>query len=308
MPGLRFVEHGPLDVEYYRDVKPIFQRSCVQCHSGDTPAAKLNLDADDQGAEVKFMGPMPGTYYRLAMDEEARFGIKPPHWPSWGFPNASRYVRKFQSRRSLLTWKIYGERLDGFSNDDVPSPTSDNPNELQWHGEPVDFQKYRDKFDLDYLGTQMPPPDAVKAGKVQPLTDEDRRTIVRWIDLGCPIDFDHGKRVSRGWMLDDQRPTLTLTYPKRDTNTRLSEIMVGLWDYGTGLKPGSMKVTASFSVDGKPAGTNLAAYMEPASQGVYVYKLKTPITSLKSGDIHVSVADNQGNVTELTRTFQVGQE
>ena len=36
----------------------------------------------------------------------------------------------------------------------------------------------------------MPPPDAVKAGKVAPLTDEDRRTLVRWIDLGCPIDLD----------------------------------------------------------------------------------------------------------------------
>ena len=46
----------------------------------------------------------------------------------------------------------------------------------------------------------MPPPEAVagtyvgpdgKKIKVAPLTDEDRRTLVRWIDLGCPIDLDY---------------------------------------------------------------------------------------------------------------------
>ena len=36
-----------------------------------------------------------------------------------------------------------------------------------------------------------------KAGKVQPLTDEDRRTICRWIDLGCPIDLDYDAAASR---------------------------------------------------------------------------------------------------------------
>ena len=55
----------------------------------------------------------------------------------------------------------------------------------------------------------MPPARAVEAGKVRPLIDEDRRTIVRWIDLGCPIDLDHDpehpQRRGRGWMLDDQR-------------------------------------------------------------------------------------------------------
>ena len=46
----------------------------------------------------------------------------------------------------------------------------------------------------------MPPPDAVagtyvgpdgKKIKVAPLSDEDKRTLVRWIDLGCPIDLDY---------------------------------------------------------------------------------------------------------------------
>jgi hypothetical protein len=74
----------------------------------------------------------------------------------------------------------------------------------------------------EFKGSIMPPPDAVKSGKVAPLTDEDRRTIVRWVDLGCPIDHDfdpaHPERPGQGWMLDDQRPTLTLTYPQAGAN------------------------------------------------------------------------------------------
>ena len=40
----------------------------------------------------------------------------------------------------------------------------------------------------------------MKAGKVAPPTDEDRRTLVRWIDLGCPVDktFDPENPAKRG--------------------------------------------------------------------------------------------------------------
>ena len=65
----------------------------------------------------------------------------------------------------------------------------------------------------------MPPPDGrARRARSQPLTDEDRRTLVRWIDLGCPIDLDYDPENPEtrgyGWMLDDNRPTLTLTYPR----------------------------------------------------------------------------------------------
>ena len=55
----------------------------------------------------------------------------------------------------------------------------------------------RNRADLDYDGKIMPPPEAVagsyvaadgKKIKVAPLTDEDKRTLIRWIDLGCPIE------------------------------------------------------------------------------------------------------------------------
>src|SRR5205823_2662651 len=121
--GLRFAEKGPLNVEYFRDVQPILRRSCVACHTskeGRTPAGNLDLDADDTQESVEQEGKFPGTYYRLALDERARYGHKPIGWHSWGYPNASRYVRKLQARRSLPIWKVFGERLDGFRHDDHP--------------------------------------------------------------------------------------------------------------------------------------------------------------------------------------------
>jgi hypothetical protein len=75
----------------------------------------------------------------------------------------------------------------------------------------------------------MRPAEAVKSGKVQPLSDEDRRTIVRWIDLGCPIDVDPNydpidpEARRSGWIGDDQRPTLTLTYPQPGANLSLQQ-------------------------------------------------------------------------------------
>src|SRR5271156_6164505 len=103
----------------------------------------------------------------------------------------------------------------------------------------------------------MPPPEAVagtyvgpdgKKIKVAPLTDEDRRTLVRWIDLGCPIDLDYdpAKPADRGygWMLDDNRPTLTLTYPKAGVNESLTRLLVGMHDMDTGLDMSSFQVVA----------------------------------------------------------------
>ena len=40
-----------------------------------------------------------------------------------------QYSWAFQSRRSPLIWKVYGKRLDGFHNDDIPSPPLDYEDE-----------------------------------------------------------------------------------------------------------------------------------------------------------------------------------
>ncbi len=306
--GLKLLKKGPLNVEYHRDIRPILARSCVACHSGKdgkAPAGKLDLDADDQTVSHENVGKLPGTYYRLAVDERAKFGHKPVGYDSWGYPNASRYVRKFQSRRSMLVWKVFGKRLDGFANDDLPSETTPGSGTLSWKGKAVDTQKYRHLADLDFVPPQCPPPGA----KVPPPSDEDRRTLVRWIDLGCPIDLDydpdHPDRVGYGWMLDDNRPILTITTPQPGSNGPITRFLVGMHDYYSGLDARTFRVVADFAVDGTPAGEDLSAKFRPTSQGVWEMPLATPIRARSHGKLTVSVRDRQGNLAKVERTFSV---
>ena len=85
---------------------------------------------------------LPGDYARLADDQGADWGYPPlvsVGGPVWRQSNASRYVRMFQSRRSLLMWKILGRRTDGFSNDDHPSESKPGAGDLIYQGETLDI-------------------------------------------------------------------------------------------------------------------------------------------------------------------------
>jgi hypothetical protein len=319
--GLRF-EAGVKNVEYHRDIKPLLDRSCVACHTardGRTPAGNLVLD-DDALHPVPNGPSVPGTYFRLALDDRAEFGHK-PLVGRWTAANASRYVRKFQSRRSLLIWKIHGARLDGWANDDFPTETVPGDVKTLAHkGKALpDTLANRRLADLDYTGTAMPPPEAVAGThtgpdgqkvKVAPLTDEERLTFARWIDLGCPIDLeydpDRPQERGYGWLGDDQRPTLTLTAPRAGANETVTRLLVGLADYYTGLDPASFEVRTDFAVNGTAAGDNLARLFKPRSPGVWELVLDKPLTSLAKGRLTVAVKDRQGNVTRLERTFSVG--
>lgn len=308
--GLRYgTDEDYLTVEYHRDIQPMLARSCVACHTskdGKSPAAKLDLDADGETIRHDKAGEVPGTYYRLALDERANFGHRPVGYDSWGYPNASRYVRQLQARRSLLVWKLFGERLDGFSNDDHASEPKPGAGYFTHHGERVDTDKFRARYDIDYLGSVMPPPDAVKAGKVAPLTDEDRRTFARWIDLGCPIDLDYDPanpdRRGLGWMLDDDRPTLTVTEPRRRSPRPPTRVLVGLHDYGTEIDEASLVVTADFPVDGRPPGTNLADRLRVVDVGIRELPLRN---APPRGTVDVSVRDRQGNESRVVRQYVV---
>ena len=164
----------------------------------------------------------------------------------------------------------------------------------------------------------MPPPDAV-AGKyvgqggttikVEPLTNADRLTIVRWIDLGCPIDMhfdpENPERQTYGWMCDDNRPTVTLTYPKAGANESLTRIVIGMSDYYSGLDMKSFEVKADFPIDGVDVGENLAPKFKQVNPGVWELRLAKSIAKLPRGRLTVVVRDRQGNRTHLERTFAV---
>jgi hypothetical protein len=321
--GLRYADHVKT-VEYFRDIRPILDRSCIACHNQkwEDKMGRLALDSDmpttDPGSEK-----LPQTYMRLAKDDrdKSRWGYPPLiHNGSWRNQCASRYVRKFQSRRSLLVWKIYGRRTDGWSNDDFPSETiPGDPASMQWHDKPIaDTPQDRNRADLDYNGHACPPADAVAGTftapdgtsiKVAPLSDEDRRTIVRWIDTSCPIDLDYDAKnpAARGygWMCDDTRPTLTLTGITRGQNPPITLIRVGMADYYSGLDQKTFTVIADFPLARVPANQNLAPQFRDAGDGVWEWKLQTPIESLHAGTITISVKDRQGNVSTIERSFSV---
>src|SRR5262249_49610735 len=83
--GLRH-EKAIKNVEYYRDIRTIFERSCVACHThkAEKPAGGLVLDDDDKGTLPAFghdAGPdvrVPLTYFRLAVGQE-RYKPRPAH-------------------------------------------------------------------------------------------------------------------------------------------------------------------------------------------------------------------------------------
>jgi hypothetical protein len=223
----------------------------------------------------------------------------------------AQYSPSFQSRRSPLIWKVYGRRLDGFDNEDIESSPLDYDNDQ--HIRNWGHHSHRRQMDVDFKGSIMPPPAAIagtykgfdgKPVKVAPLSDEDRLTLVRWIDVGSPID--HPGAARPGWFLDEGRPTLTVSAGPDAEAAPLTQIIVGMHDYYSGLDLESFSVIADFQIDGVAAGENLASRFRRVADGVWQWEPSSPPKSLKRGILTVSVKDHQGNLARIERTFSRG--
>jgi hypothetical protein len=294
-PRLEMRPEPLVNVEFYEDIRPILERSCVSCHSGGVadPPAKLVLD--DQALYGREEPLLPGDYKRLADDRFAEWGHKPIiRGQKWRQSNASRYVRKFQSRRSLLVWKVFGERLDGWNNGDHPTErVAGDPSTLPGGADP-------NAADLDFDGKICPPPGTAPA-----LTDEEKRTIARWIDLGAPIDSGRESGNERyGFYLDDLRPTLTVTLPRPGAASGpLERIHFAAADAYSGLDEESLSVIASFPLAGRPPGEELAGLFQRVGEGVWELDLDEPVVEEDPALLVVSVRDRQGNTTRVERSF-----
>jgi hypothetical protein len=293
-PGLEVRRTGVVNVEFYRDVRPILQAHCVPCHTRTAADPPAGLVLDD----LAVYDGLPGDYKRLAADSEARWGSPPVIANgSWRQTNASRYVRQFQSRRSLLMWKVFGRRLDGWSNADHPTETVP--------GDPATLPAGADpnQADLDFTGTIMPPPD----GGVSGLSGEQKLTLGRWIDLGCPIDTARGTdNAGFGWFLDDLRPTLEVSLPRPGVNAAPLELLrIGVADANSGVDHDTLRVTADFDVAGRPAGDELADLFTRSGDGIYTLDLPEPLGATARAHLFVEIADVQGNVTRVDRRFTV---
>jgi len=279
-----------VNVEFLQDIRPILQASCVPCHTGGD-AAPGNLDLSD----TTMVGSLPGDYKRLAADPDADWGYPPIiNNGTWRQTNASRYIRMFQSRRSLLVWKLFGERLDGWSNADHPTEASAGDQAtLPGGADP-------NEADLDYTGDVMPPP----GGPVPALTTDQKLMFVRWIDLGCPIETGQGSAADYGWMLDDHRPTVTVSSPRAGHHPgAVDRLQFGLSDAYTGVDMATLSVVADFPVSGRPANTQLADLASSIGDGIYEIDFGGPMSPNGSAHIRVEVKDGEGNVTRVERAF-----
>jgi hypothetical protein len=197
----------------------------------------------------------------------------------------------------LLVWTIFGRRLDGWTNAEHPTEfTPGNPSGLP---SGVDINA----TDLDYTGMIMPPPGS----NVPPLSEDEKMTIARWIDLGCPIDTAQTDgSPGYGWFLDDLRPTLTLSRPSQNRNTApLTEIRVGVADANSGVNLSTLSVRADFPINGLAPEAELAAFGSFIEAGVLSIPVNPPLTNLSAGHLNASVADQQGNRTKVNVRFWV---
>jgi hypothetical protein len=142
----------------------------------------------------------------------------------------------------------------------------------------------------------MPPP-----GTTPPLSEDEKTTIARWIDLGCPLDEG-----AYGWFLDDLKPTLTVSLPRPGANVGpIAEFRIGVADANSGIAAGSLSVRADFPVAGRAAGAELADLAQSAGDGILRIVLPTPLAAGATGTLDVEVRDVQGNVTRVAQKFAV---
>ncbi len=190
---------------------------------------------------------------------------------------------------------MFGERLDGWTNADHPTesvpgdattlPQGANPNDA----------------DLDYIATGEHP-----AGGLPGLSMADKMTVVRWIDLGAPIDLSVIRgSPGMGWFLDDLKPTLTISQPRINFNAGLVNLIrLGMADGNSGLDMSTLSVMADFTVNGRPANNELGDLLVNTSDGVYELTLSQPVpVDDLERHVRAEVADVQGNITRVDVRF-----
>ncbi|MEO8461184.1 MAG: hypothetical protein ABI451_11705 [Dokdonella sp.] len=291
-PILQISNTAQVTVEFLHDIRPLLQQRCVSCHMGSSAPGNLDLSDTSIGTDG-----LPNDYRRLAADEQAQFGYPPVisnH--QWRQTNASRYVRKFQSRRSLLIWKLFGQRLDGWSNGDHPTESvPGNANTLPSGSD-------ANAADLDYTGTAMPPPGS----PVSPLSADEKLMFVRWIDLGAAVDTGDPRY---GWFMDDLKPTIEVSLPRPRANVgQINTIRFGIADADSGIDTTSLSVTADFVVNGLAPGAQLATLVQTTGPGIRTIVLSPPVDHAWNHHVRVSVRDIHGNITRVNRAFFIGAE
>ncbi|HBL26865.1 MAG TPA: hypothetical protein DD490_08530, partial [Acidobacteria bacterium] len=275
-PGVRTVASHQVTVEWHRDVVPILEARCVSCHGGAAPAAGLSLARSAPPVQRDGVA-WPAAYFRLVLDNFAELSAPPPgEQERWYAPQLTRYLRAYQSRQSLLLWKVWGERLDGRRNQD--------------RGD-----------DLDFAVTAAHP-----AGGVPGLTAEQKLTLARWVDLGAPIDLATAGDPAWGFLEDDLRPTLVLrpSVARARQAGFFDALEIAAFDVESGVVAGSLSVTCNLRLGSFAPGANLAAGKRLDPEGSVLRLLLPRRVRMTEGAVFtVSVRDAAGHLTKVVRAF-----
>ena len=190
-----------------------------------------------------------------------------------------------KSTQSLLAWKVWGQRLDGYSNADRPTESTPGdvntlPNGATWYEADIDF---------------------IESGVHPTLSYADRLAITRWIDLGAPIHMDTDNLThARGYFADDLRPVLTV---ENVCDGAINSVSLGAYDLSSGLDDTSLSVTLDVAVDGQAAGTNFASGVAFPASGIVTVALPASVNlAAQNATLTVSIYDNAGHITTDTQT------
>ncbi len=188
-------------------------------------------------------------------------------------PQRSKYIRVPQARQSLLVWIAWGERLDGRTNAD------------------------RDN-DVDYP-TSHP---------VLNLSDDEKRRISRWVDLGGAIDFPVTEGF--GYSEDYHLPTVHIASPAAGNNAADSKLVIGFNDVHSGLNEQTIKLSyyavPQVSADAV-ANTQIISFSPAALDNNNTMNMELP-AGVKNGNeyiLQVEISDNAGNTGIASQRFYI---
>jgi hypothetical protein len=238
-------------VEFTRDILPIINSNCVSCHTAggtDATSNPLILDGSDN---------LGDAYAALTNDREKVYST----------PQVSKYLRVPQARQSLLTWIVWGERLDGRQNSD--------------RADDVDYPSNHPSMEL---------------------TDLEKRNIARWIDLGAPIDFPELNMVGQeGFRYTDdyQLPVINIYQPIGGINTE-TEAIIGFADAKSGIDWSSLSISY-YPVDDSQNESNISQFSR-SNRNVITFNWPA-LTANKNYILKVQVQDISGNKNTQTTNF-----
>lgn len=178
-------------------------------------------------------------------------------------PQRSKYIRVPQARESLFIWKAWNARLDGRLDGD--------------RADDVDFGASHD---------------------VAGLTDTERRTLARWVDLGSPVDLTVTD--GAGYRDDSQAPTIAVDISRGQSRTG-GRFRVGARDAKSGVDWSTLSVQYSTTVSNSPVWNSVSLTgITPSADGVVV------LPSIKEANyiLRVSVDDVAGNTAVYESTVE----